>query len=180
MSYQPAISSYLTTSGSISVDSDHQHLIEELRRDVTELRVQLEREKQRRSLLEQSYSYYNSFVQAAQQSVAAISNGHIATTPPSLQPSLITPPNSRHSSTEELQDVISVSVCFSAVFIIWALSMYRSAFSFCDKTSQLSDLKNCSNVIASGAVLRNQWNVSISQLIICWKPASYLLVEWPA
>lgn len=115
LSYQPSISSsYLSTN--VSADSDHQQVVEELRRDVTELRVQLEREKQHRALLEQSYSYYNTFVQAAQQSVAAINSGHMANTASSLQPSLLSPPNSRHSSTDEIADLTAVSS--AAVFLV--------------------------------------------------------------
>lgn len=122
MSYQPVtvVSPYLgnaaTGSGATSADSEYQqHLIEELRSDVTELRVQLEREKQRRVLLEQSYSYYNSIVQAAaQQSVAAINvSGSGIDTPTAAAVTanpLISPPQSRHSSTEESQDSPNSSV----------------------------------------------------------------------
>lgn len=103
-----------------SVESE---LLEELRRNVTELRVQLERERQRCTFLEQSYTYSLMAAQVAQQPVtvtapsvsplhvtAALTQQqapaestdnttlHTTTSPNKLPPS---PPQSRHTSTDE-------------------------------------------------------------------------------
>lgn len=103
-----------------SVESE---LLEELRRNVTELRVQLERERQRCTFLEQSYTYSLMAAQVAQQPVTVtapsvsplhvtaltqqqapadttVNNTTLHTTisPNKLPPS---PPQSRHTSTDE-------------------------------------------------------------------------------
>lgn len=74
-------------------------LIDELRRDITELRVQLEREKQRRMLLEQSYTYMMA-AQVAQQKTAQQQTSPALHSYPT--PSL-SPIQSRHNSTDESQ-----------------------------------------------------------------------------
>lgn len=89
MCYQPPTS--------VSVSSESEATIEELRRTVNELKHQLETE--RRRFLEQSYTYSLMAAQASMPSSALLAD---STT---LAPSFVTPlspPQSRHASTDEV------------------------------------------------------------------------------
>lgn len=81
--------------------------IEELRRTVAELRAQLERECQRRVLVEHSYTYSLMAAQTAKQpALGPVGCAEYATQQSQIPTTVITtppsPPQSRHGSTDEV------------------------------------------------------------------------------
>lgn len=90
-------------------------VVDEMRRELAELRVQLEREKQRNAIIEQTYTYSLMAAKVAQQQQhQAASSAAAAAAVNSLyhQKAMLSPSHSRLSSSDDLEVSSAVSPMF--------------------------------------------------------------------